>query len=182
MQPRYLGLVYRRLLVPFLCAAMAVQTLGCASRVLVHENWLEDRDRWRAAAYSPALDESCEPIEFRQGDAMLATERPQDRNWYTLRVRNGRQFTAGMGTGLLVAGSGALAAGIYGSGNLEGSGRFVSGLGAAAGLGMLMASVGLLVRRINRGPALRTAENEEAFEFLSDVRLPRRCRENVASE
>jgi hypothetical protein len=45
-----------------------------------------------------------------------------------------------------------------------------------------MASVGLLVRRINRGPALRTAENEEAFEFLSDVRLPRRCRENVASE
>jgi hypothetical protein len=148
--------------------------LACTTSLYVADDWGVHAERVAPDAYAAAWRQDCTWVEFRQGDARRTRELRGDRRYVVLRVRDRPRQRRASALALTLGGLAALGGGVAAVQLIDGPGRYGAGVGAAAGLGMLMAAAPLWAGRRQAGPSLRLPETYEAF---VGVEPPRPCRD-----
>lgn len=166
--------MFQRLRIAFVCLLVMAGSGACTTPLYVADGWVVDAGRIDADAYAPAWRDDCSWAEFRQGDARGTRELRGDRRHVILQVRDRPQRTRASAIGLTLGGLAALGGGVAGVQVLDGPARFGAGVGAAAGLGMLMAAIPMWARRSNVPPSIRVPDAPTAF---VGVEPPRPCRD-----
>lgn len=152
---------------------MAVALSSCTRVVYVPDDREFDEARLDDDAYAPAWEEDCTWVLYRQGDLLGTSELVGDRRWVAADVRDRRRHQAGVAAALTVVGLGAVVGGSIATQQLDGPSRFGTGVAAAGGLGMTMASIPLWRRRANTPETFREPDDLGAFAAQEG---PRVCR------